>query len=346
MKELSPQDKKLLQAIQGEVPLVERPFEALGKRIGLSEAETIDRVRSLKDEAKIIRQIGAIFDTRSLGYKSSLVAMRVDSQRLDQAAAVINEHPGVSHNYRRNHAFNLWFTVAVAPTSRLGLEKTVELMHQLSGADSTRLMPTLKLFKIGVRLDISGDEPATATEEPAYSEKDRRHNGVVTEEEIRVIQVTQEDLPIQERPFTIWEDQLQMSFDQILRVLEGFQERGMMRRYSAVLHHREAGFVANGMGVWVVPEPRIDEVGAKMASFRGVSHCYRRPTYPDWPYTVFTMIHGRTVKDCDAMISAIKEATRIQDYAILYSTKEYKKSRLKYFTSDLADWESRNGVRP
>ncbi len=148
-------DATLLGVLQEQVPFVRRPFADLGKRCGLSEDETLARVKTLKQE-KVIRQISAIFDTRSLGYASSLVAAKIAPENLDAAVAVINSHPGVSHNYLRNHEFNLWYTIAVPPTSRLGLDGSVDLLHRLSGAETTRLLPTLRLFKIGVRFDVEG----------------------------------------------------------------------------------------------------------------------------------------------------------------------------------------------
>ena len=121
-----PADATLLGVLQETIPFSRRPFAGLGERCGLTEDEVLARVMALK-ENKVIRQISAIFDTRSLGYASSLVAAKIAPEKLDDAVAVINSHPGVSHNYLRNHEFNLWYTIAVPPTSRLGLEKTVEL---------------------------------------------------------------------------------------------------------------------------------------------------------------------------------------------------------------------------
>src|SRR5437879_1484102 len=112
MLELDDLDKRLLNHVQGEFPMAVRPFMALGEALGISETEVIRRVQRLK-EAEAIRQVSAIFDTRSLGYQSSLVAMRLAPERLNAAAEIINSHPGVSHNYKRNNAFNLWFTIAL-----------------------------------------------------------------------------------------------------------------------------------------------------------------------------------------------------------------------------------------
>jgi hypothetical protein len=98
------------------------------------------------------------------------------------------------------------------------------------------------------------------------------------------------------------------------------------------------------MGVWRVPEKGIREVGARMAAVRGVSHCYQRPTYPDWPYSVFTMAHGRSKEECDAILDGIADEHDLHgdDRAVLYSSTEYKKVRLHYFTPDYAAWESQN----
>jgi DNA-binding Lrp family transcriptional regulator len=111
-----------------------------------------------------------------------------------------------------------------------------------------------------------------------------------------------------------------------------------MRRFAAVMNHRSAGFKANAMGVWAVPEDRLAEIGPQMAGFAAVSHCYRRPTYEDWPYTVFTMVHGRSARDCEATIDAIRTETGIDEHALLWSVKEYKKTRVKYFTDDWSTW--------
>ena len=127
----------------------------------------------------------------------------------------------------------------------------------------------------------------------------------------------------------------------MLARLESLRERGGLRRVAAILFHRRAGFSANGMGVWRVPEERIDEVGTRMAAVRGVSHCYQRPTYEDWPYSVFTMAHGRSKEECDAILDAIAEETGVHERATLYSSTEFKKIHLLYFTDDFKDWEAK-----
>ena len=123
---------------------------------------------------------------------------------------------------------------------------------------------------------------------------------------------------------------------------EAFLATGRMRRFSAVLHHRTAGFRANAMGVWAGPQDddqELDRLGRIMAGFRAVSHCYQRPSYPDWPFNLFTMVHGKSVDDCEAVLGEIAAATGIQQRDALYSSVEYKKVRVRYFTGDEELWE-------
>jgi len=345
-------DKKLLNLLQTEVPIAPRPWGEVGERLGgVGEAEVMERVRALK-AAKIIRQISAIFDTRSLGYESSLVAAQYDSARvdparsgMDAAAAIVNAHPGVSHNYQRNHAFNLWYTIAVSPDSRLGLERTVQVLHETSGAITTRLLPTLHLFKIGVELDVEGTANLCEKKSGGYTHKDRKAADTsLTDLEIRFVREMQKDLAIEPEPFVATASRLGVSLEELQRTAAAMIENGRMRRFSAVLRHREVGFTANAMGVWAVggTDAEILAAGEKMAGFRAVTHCYRRPTYPDWPYNLFTMVHGRTPAECETVLAEISRETGITDYAALYSTKEWKKVRVEYFTEAEQQWEARH----
>jgi DNA-binding Lrp family transcriptional regulator len=158
-----------------------------------------------------------------------------------------------------------------------------------------------------------------------------------------VIRATQGDLPVVPEPYAPAAKELGITVEALLEHLEGMKERSILRRVAAILFHRRAGFSANGMGVWAVPEERIAEVGPQMAAYRGISHCYQRPTYPDWPYSVFTMAHGRSKEECDAILDAIGEEFGITQRATLYSSTEFKKIRLLYFTEDFKTWEREHG---
>jgi DNA-binding Lrp family transcriptional regulator len=330
-------DKRLLNLMQGQFPIAPRPYQHVAGLAQMTEDEVMARVQRLLDE-RIIRQVTPIFDTRALGYSSMLVAAKVDPENPWRAANVINAHPGVSHNYLRNHEFNIWFTIATEPDSPLGLEGTLEVLARIAGAESVRQLPTLKLFKIRMDLEMEAGTDALAkaaqavepaeTEAQPYDEFDRA-----------VIRALQGDMPVISEPYAPAARELGIPQSELLSHLEGMQERRLLRRVAAILFHRRAGFSANGMGVWKVPDERILELGKRMASFRGISHCYQRPTYQDWPYSVFTMAHGRSKEECDAILDAIAQDTGISERSTLYSSTEFKKIRLLYFTQDYRDWE-------
>lgn len=334
-------DRELLNQLQAGIALVRDPYAEVGARIGLKEEQVLARLRRLKD-AEIVRQLSAIFDTRALGYESTLVAAKYPAERLFEAAAIVGGHPGVSHNYRRTHDFNLWFTLAVEPDSRIGLERSMEMLAEATGAESMRLLPTLKLYKINVQLDMTGTA-GTAEKDAAPKPPPTRGDGVLpTDADKRMIDILQRDLPLDPRPFDIWAARAGVDADELLAQAQTFVDRSYMRRFAAVLNHRRAGFGANGMAVWKVPEDELEEIGPRMAAFRAVSHCYRRPTYPDWPYSVFTMVHQRSKEACEEAIEAIAQETGITDpdrRAVLYSSYEFKKIRLMYFTREYREWE-------
>jgi siroheme decarboxylase len=334
-------DKKLLNLMQGSFELSERPFAHVAGLAGLTEEEVMARVQRLLDK-RIIREITPIFDTRALGYQSMLVAAKVDAENPHRAAKFINSHPGVTHNYLRNHDFNLWFTVAVEPDSTLGLDGTLDVMAAKTGAESIRQLPTLKLFKI--RMDLEMEQGTDALSAAGEAVPPKELDPIeLSDDDIAVIRATQGPMPAVPEPFAPAAQRLGVSQAEVFERLESLRERGGLRRVAAILFHRRAGFSANGMGVWNVPEGEILETGKRMASFRGISHCYERPTYPDWPYSVFTMAHGRSKEECDAILDSIAEATGIHDRATLYSSTEFKKVRMLYFTEDFKNWEREHG---
>ncbi len=328
-------DQRLLNTIQTAFPLVPRPFAALGDALGIDEDAVLRRYQRLKDE-RIIRQVSAIFDTRKLGYRSSLVATAVDESRVDAAAEIINGHPGVSHNYRRDHEFNLWWTIAVPPDE--DLQTHVNAVHRLCAGRSTRVLPTLKLYKIGVDLDVSDTRSMAATTTlPAHRET-ARTAADLSPEEVGYVRELQEDLTVDPTPFAAMAARLGTSEDALVKAAHALIDEGLMRRYAAVLNHRRAGFGANAMSVWNVPDERTDEYGFRLAGYAAVSHCYRRPTYPDWPYALFGMIHATSKERVEEAVADIRATTGLHDYRLLYSTKEYKKVRVRYFDPAYAAW--------
>ncbi|MGH2716512.1 MAG: Lrp/AsnC family transcriptional regulator, partial [Thermoleophilaceae bacterium] len=251
----------------------------------------------------------------------------------------INSHPGVSHNYLRDHDFNIWFTIATEPGSRLGLDGTLDVLQRLTGAESVRQLPTLRLFKIRMDLEMEkGTEAlAAAAEAVDHTEPEAIE---LSELDLAVIRATQGPMEAVAEPFAPAARELGVPVGRLLDHLEDMRERRALRRVAAILFHRRAGFSANGMGVWKVPEERILEMGPRMAAYRGISHCYQRPTYADWPYSVFTMAHGRSKEECDAILDTIAADTGIEERRTLYSSTEFKKIRLLYFTDAHREWEA------
>jgi siroheme decarboxylase len=331
-------DKRLLNLLQGSFPLAERPYAEVARLAELSEDETLRRTRRLLDE-RIIREVTPIFDTRVLGYSSMLVAARVDPEHPWRAAKIINSHPGVSHNYLRDHDFNLWFTIATEPGSKLGVDGTLDVLADLTGAESVRQLPTLRLFKI--RMDLEMEKGTDTLAAVAESVDHKEPEAIeLSELDLAVIRATQGPMEPIAEPYGPAAGELGMPVGALLEHLESMRERRALRRVAAILFHRRAGFSANGMGVWKVPEERILELGPRMASFRGISHCYQRPTYADWPYSVFTMAHGRSKEECDAILDSIAADTGIEERRTLYSSTEFKKIRMLYFTGAHAEWEA------
>ncbi len=338
-------DRELLNKIQGPFPMVDHPYRQLGEEVGISEQQVLDRLTELK-RTNVLRQISAIFDTRRLGFKTTLVAMAYEPKKLHKAALVINKHPGVSHNYAREGSYyNLWFTLAVPPDH--DLEATARYMSRKTEALEQRIMPTKRFFKIGVNFDMVKKKGSSFNYSPdnispgGFDKEaaDSWNTAVpITEAEKDAIRGMQEDLALVPRPYDEIAKGLDMTNSELFALAKDFQDRRIMRRYSAVLHHRRSGFKANAMIVWKVPEERSEEVGIMMAGHEAVTHCYERPTFPDWEYTHFTMIHATSQEQCEEVAKEISEATEIDDYQLLYSTREYKKTRVRYFVPDYDEY--------
>jgi DNA-binding Lrp family transcriptional regulator len=323
--ELDALDKALLDQVQAAFPLCPRPYEALGQACGVEEREVQRRLCLLKDR-RILRQISAIFDSRALGYRSALVAAQAPAERLAEAAGVVSAHPGVSHNYEREHALNLWFTLAVPPGTDLAAE--LKSLACRAGLARAELLPSLRTFRIGVRFDLSAGKAQAAPSAPS-----RRQPEPMTDSlDQAVVRELQEDLPLSPQPFASMAQRLDMTQDGLFNWMAEAGRKGWLRRFAGVLRHREAGFGEGGMGVWAVPEEQAETMGQAFAAEPAVTHCYQRPTFDGWPYNLFTMVHGHDRADCVAVLDGL--AQRVggwRERAVLFSTTEFKKERVKYF---------------
>jgi DNA-binding Lrp family transcriptional regulator len=330
MQELDQRDRELLGALQGEIPLVSTPYAVIGQQLDMSEKEVIKRTERLRRDG-VVRSLAAQFDPRALGYRTCLVAARVAPARIDEAAAAINAHPGVTQNYRRNNDLNLWFTLFVSPQSKLGLEQTIDVLGRAADCEAVRALPTLKLYKTS-----SGDGESHDVAHPDYTP--------LTPAEVETVRLLQHDLPLQPRPFEFLARTSGLGADELLGAARTLQKRGQIRRICASVASRKSGFVASAMGVWVVPQDMVDDYAAKLAQHRAVSHCYLRPVFDDWPYNVYTTVHARSVDECESVINDLATDTNLTQKQALFPTKEYKKTRATFFTADEGEWEDAHGA--
>ncbi len=318
-------ERVLVNLMQTDFPLEREPFAVLGEKLELSELEVLRRTQELR-EKKIIRILGPVFNSRSIGYQSTLVAMRMAEGRIEHAASIISQHPGVGHNYQRDHQYNLWFTLAIRGTD--DLKKTLNEFEKQIRPESMFELPATKLFKIRLFFDLEGngnhnEDTVTKTPQPV--------SGTLSEAERAVVNEVQQQLPLINRPFDDMAENAGMDIEEFLSICRSLQERGIMRRFGASIEHQNAGFVANAMVCWEIPQSKVDEVGYKMAAFKEVTHCYERKTNHLWPrYNVFTMIHADTVEKNGETVDRMIRETGMDEYQILTTKREFKKDRVKY----------------
>lgn len=317
-------DRKLLNLIQTEFPLTREPFANLAQHLNTGVDEVIRCVGQLKERG-IVRLVGPVLDSRSLGYHTTLVAMKIAETRLEKAEQVIASHPGVSHGYEREHQFNVWFTLALPPARDIQTE--MEKLTASTGSEAAFSLPALKMYKIGAYFDMDENGQDTPN---AHQKSVLARNVELSRADRLIINELQQDLPLIPTPFSVMAEKVGMGVEQFLAGCQSLQERGIIRRFSASINHRNAGFTANAMSCWTVPADEIDSVGQKLALLKEVSHCYERKTNPLWQYNIFAMIHGRSRQVCHEISEKISRETGLTDYAMLYSTKEFKKTRVKY----------------
>lgn len=322
-------DRQILDRLQRAFPLVAEPFKAIANALGTGGDEVMGRIAALK-KLKLLRQISAIFNTGALGYRTSLVAMAVAEDEMDRASGVINRYPGVSHNYMRPGSYNMWYTIAVPPGH--SLEDTVKALAREAGGWPTLILPARRKYKLAVVLDVLDEGEVDFPEEGAVRPSTSSRVAFdPTAGNVALVKCVQEDLPLEHRPFEAWARGLGMSQDKLLDTIATWMEGGIVRRFAAVLNHRKVGFKANGMVVWNCPLARIDELGLLLGSQPEVTHCYHRPAFPEWPYNLYAMVHGRSRDECNNTARRLGALVGDTDYRILFSTREFKKIRLKLF---------------
>ena len=157
---------------------------------------------------------------------------------------------------------------------------------------------------------------------------------MLTELEKKIIASIQNDIALTERPYLEISERLGISEQMLLQMLKGLCDKGVIRRFGATIRHQKSGFEANAMVAWKVEEDRVDEVGELMASFKEVSHCYQRNPTDEWPYNLYTMIHGNDEASCRDTACKLSEKASVNSYSLLFSRRELKKTSMEYFPTD------------
>jgi siroheme synthase-like protein len=320
--ELDVIDRSLLNMLQTEISLRKQPFAAIANVLGITEQETIERVRRLKD-GRLIRYISPVFDTGSLGYASTLVAFSVPDDGIVRAAGVVGALPGVSHNYQRKHRYNLWFTLTLP--ENVDRRDILQELGVEAGSGEVMDLPALRRFKARAFFDMEGRGLT-----PEDTEARERERQPLAAADWAVIIELQRDLPLVSRPFDVMAKNAGFKEEEFIKRCRSLKERGVIKRYNAAVRHSRAGFDANAMVCWCVPPELVEKTGRKMSAFDEVSHCYERVSYENWPYNLYTMIHARSQQECSGIIKRMAEGTGISRCEVLATVREFKKERVKY----------------
>ena len=328
---LDERDGLLLDIIQREFPVEARPFQGLAERVGGTEQEVLDRVQGLHRQG-YIRELGAIFDLKRLGYTSTLCAAQVAPEAVRAVASLINSYPEVTHNYLREHTFNIWFTVIAR--SMADIDKILHRIRAQMGVAAVLSLPQRRMFKINVHF------PTQHKREAVPDVPERKHHEVrgpvpeFQDWEVRLLRVLSDPLPLTDRPFADVAQRAEVLEDLALERVRAWIGDGTIRRFGARVAHQAVGYPANGMSVWKAPLDAAESAGRYMASQPEVSHCYQRDVQPNWDYNLYAMIHGAARDEVQAVAQRIAEHTGLRDYDVLFSTQELKKTAPRYFTEN------------
>lgn len=322
MSAADPVESRLLLILQKGLPLDARPFAVVGREFGLDEEAVLERVRGWFASG-LARRFGAVFDSRSLGYESTLCAADIPAADLEAAARRIAPHPGITHCYERDGHPNLWFTMT-APAAELARE--LDRVAAALGAGEVLNLPALRKFKIeavfgrGEEADAPRPSAAPAAPLAPLSERER--------EAVRHLQAS---IAVSADPFGDVARQIGYDPADFLRLLAGWQQAGVIRRIGLVVRHRQMGFSANSMCVWKAPADRIETAGAALARSPHVTHCYERPAYPAFPYNLYAMIHAKSRDEAVNVFARLGEDAGLAGGRMMWSMREFKKSSPVFF---------------
>lgn len=327
---------RLLNDWQRDFPLLPRPYAVLGDALGIGETAVLDHLRRLHAQGHVSR-VGAIFRPHVLGW-STLAAVAAPTERMEQVAALIDTYGEVNHNYEREHHYNLWFVVT-APT-RARVAEVLDEIGRRSGLPPLDL-PMLADYHIDLGFDMDGNAtrhphldatgPHLDTTGPRPDAATLR--GMLTDADRALAAALESGLALTPRPYAELAARAGMDEAGVLDGLARLLRLGVARRLGVIVRHRELGYTANAMVVWDVPEHRVDAVGAQLGAEADVTLCYRRPRrLPDWPYNLFSMVHGRDRDAVLARIADLRAALGLADIPCqpLFSRRRFKQRGASY----------------
>lgn len=325
---LQEQDAELLFALQEGLPIAPRPFAGIGAAFGLSEQQVVERLASFA-AGGLVRRFGAVFDSRRLGYDSTLCAAAVPASDIERVAAILNPHPGITHSYQRDGDPSLWFTMT-APAS--GLRAEIETLSASMAPFEVISLPSVRVFKIGVVFDLR--EPGRGRRGGPAARREPPADGPAPEwgpMERAVVRAIQDGIPMSGDPFQTVAEMLGIEHGRLLGMLAEWTRVGILRRVGIIAYHRELGLAGNVMCVWQVEPARTEAAGRVVASFPGVSHCYERRPHARFPYNLFAMVHGRTREGAEADCARIAAAAGLAGGRMMASVREFKKASPRFF---------------
>ena len=324
-------DAALIDGYQSDFPIRERPFAVVGEELGVSEAEALARVERLR-EAGVFRRFGAVLNPPVIG-SSALAAVEAPEERFDEIAKVVNGYRQVNHNYRREHDWNMWFVVTAG--SRETRNAILDEIEERTGCGVLRL-PMLTDFYINlefpvVNTDRFAREGIDETDvSPTRIGEDAAGN--LSDLDARLLLAIQEGFPLTATPYRDVAAEIDAPVGEVLDAIRRLLDSGCVKRIGCVVNHVVAGFDANCMVVWDVPNDELDARGTAVGALPSVTLCYHRPRRPDqdWPYNLFTMIHGRETDAVDAKVDELAADHLPYDHERLYSTETLKQTGARY----------------
>lgn len=313
-------DQKILEIIQDGFPLEERPYAALGRRLGVSEEDAFEHVEDLR-KSGVIRRLGGIYDSRRLGYISRLCAGVVPEGNLDSFAVAVDKISSITHNYIRSHAYNVWFTVIAR--SEAEIQETVRGLEAETALHDAHVLSASRMFKINTVMKSATNVTDQIADKPVSDKLDSKvaEPFVPDATDRRRINLLCQDIPHTKTPFS------DLGID--IAEIWGDLDREIMRRFGAVLRHQQAGFDANAMVCFSVKD--ADMAGMVLAENPHVSHCYERAPFEGFLYNVYAMFHATCAEDLRAAIDGSVALLGNPDHVVLTSLKELKKTSFVYF---------------